>query len=287
MMDFFHFFFPRRGKKPGRQPEKKTGDRPADRTPVPPEEKTEHKQEHAPRREPQIMESVSPVAEPEIEPWEENARMTYTDCERRVIQHYIHDAFGPIGRTYYDGDRENMKVDIVVCEPTEERRYYTLATVGMGARRMRVPKAMEERNVAFAELSVCLPPDWDLMNDTWPFHMLKAMAHFPFRSHDMIGVGNAYHGSITRGSDFAGAFVIPAATQDRISTRLMLPDGRIVNYYLLLPLYEDEWEYLTSRHDAAAFWERYSERIGSIVVDPERESCIYDLDRDEDDEWNI
>ena len=66
----------------------------------------------------------------------------------------------------------------------------------------------------------------------------------------------------------------------------MLPDGRIVNYYLLLPLYEDEWEYLTSRHDAAAFWERYSERIGSIVVDPERESCIYDLDR-EDDEWNI
>ena len=102
MMDFFHFFFPRGGKKPGRQPEKKTGDRPADRTPVPPEEKTEHKQEHAPRREPQIMESVSPIAEPEIEPWEENARMTYTDCERRVIQHYIHDAFGPIGRTYYD-----------------------------------------------------------------------------------------------------------------------------------------------------------------------------------------
>ena len=239
------------------------------------------------KREPQIMETVSPITEPGTEKWPDRAYTTYSDEEREYIERYIADAFGPIVRTYYDADGEGMRVDIAVTEPTPDRRYYTLATIGMGANRMRVPKEMEERNAAFAELSVCLPADWDFVNDSWPFHMLKMTARFPFDNHDMLGVGNAYHGSIVRGSEFAGTFVIPAATRGRVSTRLMLPNGKIVNYYLLLPLYEDEWQYITTRHDSVSFWERYSERIGSIVVDTERESCVSDVEIEEEDEWNI
>ena len=254
----------------------------------PPEQKPEQKAELKPKREPQILETVSPLSEPEIAAWAEQleARATYSAFERDAIERYIEEAFGPIARTYYDADDEDVRVDIAVTEPTEERRFYTLLTIGMGAHRMQVPKALEERNAAFAELSVCLPPDWDFVNDGWPFHLLKTMARFPFRNHSMLGVGNAYHGALTRGSGFAGAFVIPAATQSGVSTRLMLPGGKIVNYYLLLPLWEDEWRYIIERRDAASFWEHYTERIGSIVVDPERESCVDDAEMEEEDEWN-
>ena len=229
-----------------------------------------------PDREPQVMETVSPLSEPAAGrlPDESEARAVYTDEERNVVERYIADAFGPIGRTYYDGDEESLRVDIAVSEPTADRQFYTLATIGMGANRMRVPKALEERNAAFAELTVCLPPDWDFVNDVWPFHMLKTAARFPFDNHDMLGVGNAYHGAVMHGSDFDATFVIPAATRGTTSTRLMMPNGRIINFYLLLPLYEDEWDYIVSRKDSYSFWERYSERIGSVVVDPERESCI-------------
>ncbi len=241
------------------------------------------------KHEPQVMETVSPLSEPEIAEWAEQleTRTTYTPIERDAIERYIEEAFGHVARTYYDADDTDMRVDIAVTEPTDERRYYTLLTIGMGAHRMQVPKALEERNAAFAELSVCLPPDWDFARDSWPFHLLKTTARFPFQNHDMLGVGNAYHGAVTKGSGFAGAFVIPAATQNQVSTRLMLPGGKIVNYYLLLPLLEDEWKYIIERRDAASFWEHYTERIGSIVVDPGRESCVDDTETEEEDEWSI
>ena len=268
-MGFFRDFFERHKKKHAEPPKQ---------TP-----------EAAAKREPQVMETASPLSEPEIAAWAERleASAAYSALERDVLERYIEEAFGPITRTYYDADDADIRVDIAVTEPTKERRFYTLLTIGMGAHRMQVPKALEERNAAFAELSVCLPPDWDFVNDGWPFHLLKTMARFPFRNHSMLGVGNAYHGALTRGSGFAGAFVIPAATCPGVSTRLMLPGGKIVNYYLLLPLYENEWKYIIERRDAASFWERYTERIGSIVVDPERGSCVDDAEIEEEDEWNI
>ena len=266
MMGFFRDFF--------KSDRRKRAERPAQETDC--------------RHEPQIAEAVSPISSLNAENWAEKVetRSTYTAEERAYIERYITDAFGPIAQTFYDADKDAMRVDIAVTEPTADRRFYTLSTIGMGANRMRVPEALEERNAAFAELTVCLPAGWDLMNDSWPFHMLKTTARFPFDNHDMLGVGNAYHGSIMKGSNFAGAFVIPAATRRRVSTRLMMPNGRIVNYYLLLPLYEDEWDYITTRRDSASFWERYSERVGSIVVDPERESCIDAAEIEEEDEWN-
>lgn len=201
-------------------------------------------------------------------------RHGYTDEEREVVERYIGEAFGPIARTFYDVDGDRMPVDIAVTEPDAARRFYTLTTVGMGAHRMEVPEELAERNQAFAELTVCLPPEWDLMRDSWPFHMLKETARHPFAHRDLLSVGNAYHGAVMHGSDFDATFVIPAATRGTTSTRLMMPNGRIINFYLLLPLYEDEWDYIVSRKDSYSFWERYSERIGSVVVDPERESCI-------------
>ncbi len=209
----------------------------------------------------------------------------YTAEKRRLVERYTADAFGPIVRTFWDGGTDDaIRIDVAVTEPDEERDFYTLTTIGMGAHRMDVPEELAERNRAFAELCVCLPPDWDVMNDTWPFHMLQQTARLPFTKRDHLGVGNAYHGPMMRGSGFAANFVVPAATRDDVSTRLMMPNGRIVNFYLLIPVYEEEWAYIASRRDSQSFWERYSQRVGSIVVEPGRESCVDDAEPDEDED---
>ena len=64
----------------------------------PPEQEAEQK----PKREPQILETVSPLSEPEIAAWAEQleTRATYSAFERDVIERYIEEAFGPIVRTY-------------------------------------------------------------------------------------------------------------------------------------------------------------------------------------------
>lgn len=211
----------------------------------------------------------------------------YSDVERELTERYITDAFGPIACTFYDAYREELRIDIAVTEPDRERRFYTLTTVGMGAHRMNIPRESEERNLAFAELCVCLPPDWDIMRDTWPFHMLQETARHPFVSRDHLISGNAYHGPMMNGSGFAAAFVIPAPTRGRTSSRVMLPGGKIVNYYLALPIYQEEWEFILSHKSSHLFWERYSERVGSVVVDVNRESCVGAEEPEEEETWNI
>ena len=212
----------------------------------------------------------------------------YCEEERDTVERYIGDAFGTIGRTYYDAGTQLPRIDVAVAEPTPSRNFYTLSTVGMGANQMKVPPELAERNQAFAELTVCLPPDWDFNNDTWPFHMLQHTARLPFEKNDLLNVGNAYHGPMMRGSGFAAALVVPAATRHGISTRLMLPTGKIVNFYLLIPLYEAEWREIFDNQSSFAFWERYARRGGSIVVDPERSSCAEaDEPEGEDAEWTI
>lgn len=198
----------------------------------------------------------------------------YTADERETIERYIGDAFGPIGRTYYDGGNTPPRIDIAVTEPVESRSFYTLTTIGMGAHRMEVPPELAEKNQSFAELTVCLPPDWNLMRDTWPFHVLQETARRPFREHDHISVGSAYRGEMMRGSGFHGVLILPAAVREGSRSRLMLADGKVVNFYLLLPILEEEWNYILARHDSYALWQRYAQRGGSIVVDPARESCV-------------
>ena len=206
---------------------------------------------------------------------ETERRAFYTDDELASLEGYIRDAFGHIGRMFYDaGGGEGFRVDVAVSEPAEERDFYTLTTVGMGAHRMDVPAELTERNQSFAELTMLLPPDWDLMNDTWPFRVLQETARRPFAEFEYISVGNAYRGAMMEGSGFHGVLVIPATTFGGRPTRLMVPGGKIVNFYLLLPIYEEEWDYIARHQDSYAFWALYAERVGSVVVDPERGSCV-------------
>ena len=53
-------------------------------------------------------------------------------------------------------------MDICIVPPTEERDYYTLVTMGMGAHRMNVPEELAEYKLERAELAIALPADWKL-----------------------------------------------------------------------------------------------------------------------------
>ena len=206
----------------------------------------------------------------------------YADDEFGALEGYIRDAFGHIGRMFYDAGGEGFRVDVAVSEPAAAHDFYTLTTVGMGAHRMDVPAELAEKNQSFAELTMLLPSDWDLMNETWPFRVLQETARRPFAEFEHISVGNAYRGAMMEGSGFHGVLVIPATTFDGRPTRLIVPGGKIINFYLLLPIYEEEWNYIVRRQDSYAFWALYAERVGSVVVDPERGSCV----RGEEEEGN-
>ncbi|MDR1902983.1 MAG: suppressor of fused domain protein [Treponema sp.] len=173
----------------------------------------------------------------------------YSDEEMECIQSHIDTYFGASGSVFHELVSPDIHVDIVIIEPTEKRNYYVLVTMGMGAHRMNVPDELKEENLARAEVLVCLPPDWNIESKEeeyyWPLRWLKIMARLPGNEDTWIGWGH----TVPNGEPFAKntqlntiLLLNPGAFRQK-SFRCKMPDGSYVNFYQMIPLYEEEVQF--------------------------------------------
>ena len=124
------------------------------------------------------------LAEAYHELQEENAGLElYEAAEMEVVEEHISKCFGAFENVFHEIVSPDIHVDICVIPPNDDRNYYTLVTMGMGAHRMNVPKELAEYELERAELLVALPPDWKLDQESmadetwyWPVRMLKSIA---------------------------------------------------------------------------------------------------------------
>lgn len=207
------------------------------------------------------------------------AKVHYSDEELHALEAYVEESFGRVARTYYEFDPDVPKVDLVVCAPSKGRALYTVTTFGLGAFRLSVPKELEERNQSFAELSVLLPESWNLAEDTWPLVLLKELSHAMIESYEEEDTplpGRIFRcgESVRAESGFYGVLTVPASVREGLHPRVMLPYGRMVNFYLLVPLYEAEWDYIIARGSSLRIWKRMAARGLGAFVQPERECCV-------------
>lgn len=122
------------------------------------------------------------------------AKVRYSEREQRALEAYLCDAFGSIGRVYYEMDEEVPHIDLVVCEPEKRWPLYTVSTLGLGAFRLSVPEELAEHNQSFVELTMRLPHDWDFAEDGWPLTVLKSLARRLIVERDDAPLsGNAYY----------------------------------------------------------------------------------------------
>lgn len=84
----------------------------------------------------------------------------YTEAEINALEAHIQHYFGEYDNVFHEIISPDIHVDIAIINPTKERNYYTLITMGMGAHRMNVPPEMSEHMLERAELVICLPTDW-------------------------------------------------------------------------------------------------------------------------------
>ncbi len=87
----------------------------------------------------------------------------YTEEEMEAVDGHIQQYFGEIENVFHELISPDIHVDICIVPPTEERDYYTLVTMGMGAHRMNVPE--DEIENVFHELispdihvDICIVP---------------------------------------------------------------------------------------------------------------------------------
>ena len=204
----------------------------------------------------------------------------YTEEEMEAVEGHIQQYFGKFENVFHELSSPDIHVDICVVPPSEERDYYTLVTMGMGAHRMNVPEELAEYKLERAELAIALPGNWklkheDLKNERWywPIRLLKTLARLPIASDTWLGFGHTMDNEDDFAKDTklcAAMLTGPQDTEDG-SEVCILPSGEEVNFYQVIPLYRDELEYKLA-HDADALLDKMNGI--SFVVEPDRQDAI-------------
>ena len=204
----------------------------------------------------------------------------YTEEEMETVEGHIQQYFGKFENVFHELSSPDIHVDICVVPPSEERDYYTLVTMGMGAHRMNVPEELAEYKLERAELAIALPRNWklkreDLKNERWywPIRLLKTLARLPIASDTWLGFGHTMDNEkdFAKGTKLCAAILTgPQDTEDG-SEVCILPSGEEVNFYQVIPLYRDELEYKLA-HDADALLGKMNGI--SFVVEPDRQDAI-------------
>jgi hypothetical protein len=121
-------------------------------------------------------------------------------------------------------------------------------TMGMGAHRMNIPEELEDQSRA--ELLICLPPDWDLadLDDErwyWPLRWLKVLARLPINEDSWLGWGHTVPNGepFAENTGFCTIMLLNPGGFDEKAGVCKLPNGELVNFYQLIPLYEEETQF--------------------------------------------
>ena len=204
----------------------------------------------------------------------------YSEDEMKAVEAHIEKYFGPIDNVIHEIVSPDIHVDICLIKPTEERDYYTLVTMGMGAHKMDVPEEFAEYKLERAELVIALPKDWKLnleslhdKNWSWPLRLLKSLARLPI----VRGCWFANGHTIDHDKPYAPctqlscAMLVHPQNIDSNGMYMELPNGEDVNFYHVIPLYKEELEYKIE-HDAESFAKKMAGI--SFVVKNNRRCCI-------------
>ena len=205
----------------------------------------------------------------------------YSDDEMSAIEQHIKNTFGEFENVFHELVSPDIHVDICLVPPSEERDYYTLVTMGMGAHRMNVPEELAEYKLERAELAIALPSDWKLDEESlkderwyWPIGLLKVLARLPISNNTWLGFGHTMDKQSPFAEDTELCAALLVGPQDVVwngGEVCTLPSGEEVNFYQVIPLYRNEMEY-KMEHDADALLKKMAGI--SFVVNPTRQNAI-------------
>ena len=214
------------------------------------------------------------------------APIVYAQEDWNVVEEHINYYFGEYHNVFHELVSPDIHVDICIIPPDDERNYFTLVTMGMGAHLMNVPQELAENKLERAELMLALPPTWQLDKDSlqderwyWPIRLLKSSARLPITNNTWLGWGHTiglneddFYADNTR---FCGVILTCPLGCPEGSEYCTRPSGDDVNFYQLTPLYAEEIEYKCAK-GAEALLDLMAAAEMDFVVDINRPNVLTD-----------
>lgn len=169
--------------------------------------------------------------------------MRYTENERIEIIKFIEENFGKVEEIYEIG-YDNYYLDVAQINPTKEKPYYTIITLGMGEYKMY--NQNNENFSSFAELMISLPPDWnfDDKNYTWAIDELIQLTYIPFTYFFAYEWGHLENNFEPFSSNTKlSALTILYPEMKKENSGLLKLENRNLQFYQIVPLYDKEYTF--------------------------------------------
>jgi hypothetical protein len=180
----------------------------------------------------------------------------FADLYANAIADHVVQHIGPIANVFHEVVPDMVQIDLLVVGPCDERPYSTIVTCGMSDRAMRVP--IEDPDdlaripeLRFAELLLCLPPDWPLTPDAfrdeghyWPIRWLKRLARLPHQMDAWLGLGHTIPNGdppqpFAANTQFAG-WLVDEPVLFAPELQKLRAHEKVISFYSIVPLYEEE-----------------------------------------------
>ncbi len=174
-----------------------------------------------------------------------------SNADQRDLESYITKNFGEFSVVLHEITSPSLPIDIAVVPPSEQHNYYTLVTMGMGAYRMKLPRAMRAKVCDRAELVLNLPPDWpveQLTNQTsWPIRFMTEIARFPQSFRSWVADGHTIPNFENRAFDESTrincAMLVSVKDSRGLPRECITSHHHTFRFYRLLFLYPEETSY--------------------------------------------
>lgn len=199
--------------------------------------------------------------------------MLYTENERIEIIKFIEENFGKVEEIYEVG-YGNFSLDVAQINPTKEKPYYTIITLGMGEHKMY--NQNNENFSSFAELMISLPPDWSLddKNYTWAIDELMHLAYIPFTfyfSYEWGHLENNFEPFSSNTKLSAVTLLYPEMKKE--NSGLLKLENRNLQFYQIVPLYDEEYTFALKNGMKNLLLLDVEKKI-SFVIDMNREKVL-------------
>lgn len=180
----------------------------------------------------------------------------YSETEMKDVSDFIEEEFGEYDYIMHEIVSPDIHVDIAIIPPDEDRDYYTLCTIGVGAHRMDVPDNLRYENQVAErlELLMYLPADWELNEKAlkdekkyWPIRLIKDFARLPIRSGSWIAWGHTMAETDNKpyadGVPYCASVLLGPETDIYEPVSLPLSTGKSVDFFQVFPITKEEIDY--------------------------------------------
>jgi hypothetical protein len=160
-----------------------------------------------------------------------------------VLEH-IREHIGPVDTVFHEIESETVAIDIHHVPPTPDRDCHTLITSGLSDQPMP-----EGSGVRFAELVMCLPPDWPMDEEAleddasaWPLEMLRALGRLPYAHGVAFDFGLCTDNltlpfAMAKDTGFSAVLLAPPVTIPDAFWCLEAVNGKIIDFLGIVMLY--------------------------------------------------